>query len=169
MKVRPIRIVGDLAYVPLSRGFEAVIDASDVHLVCDHNWYFREGYAHTNINYGDGKRGTIGMHRIIAATPPGFDTDHIDCNKLNNTRANLRHATASNNRHNRSKYKNNTSGYKGVSWSKHAKRWKAVITINSKQKELGYFNTEEQAHIAYCEAAKRLHGEFANFGGQPCN
>ena len=58
----------------------------------------------------------------------------------------------------------NTSGYKGVSWSSRNKNWVATITKNGKMMFLGGFDNIETAHKAYCQAANRYHGEFANAG-----
>lgn len=108
-------------------------------------------------------------HRLIFLMYYGYlpkEVDHIDGNKLNNRIENLRSATTSQNQHNRTKYKNNTSGYKGVSFygKNKYKCWGANIQVNGKQKHLGYFLTPEEAFAAYCKAALELHGEFANTG-----
>jgi hypothetical protein len=55
----------------------------------------------------------------------------------------------------------NTSGYKGVYWYEDRKKWRAQIGYQGKVTNLGSFDTPEEAHAAYCEAAHRLHGEFA--------
>ena len=56
--------------------------------------------------------------------------------------------------------RNNTSGYKGVSWHKHIGMWSARAMINGKSNSLGYFDTAEKASAAYQEFAKSAHGEF---------
>lgn len=117
----------------------------------------------------DGYRGTEIMHRVILSRMmgrpllPKEQVDHINLNPLDNRRANLRLATNSQNQHNRRKYKNNTSGYKGVFWHKKNKRWTAGIRLSGKRIYLGSFSTAELAYKAYCDAAKELHGEFARF------
>jgi hypothetical protein len=58
----------------------------------------------------------------------------------------------------------NTSSYKGVHFCDNTKRWRARIMSDGKTVHLGRFDTPEEAHQAYCEAAKELYGEFANFG-----
>jgi hypothetical protein len=60
-------------------------------------------------------------------------------------------------------HKNNTSGYKGVSWNKGKKKWESAIRVNGTRKNLGRFNTKEEAAAAYQAAALELHGEFARF------
>ena len=98
---------------------------------------------------------------VVYGEWPKHQIDHIDRNPTNNRIANLREATNSQNNHNRGQQVNNTSGYKGVCWNKRAKRWKAYIKLHGRRTHLGYFNTADAAHAAYCVAAQELHGEFA--------
>lgn len=91
----------------------------------------------------------------------GFWVDHINGDTLDNRRSNLRLCTVSGNNHNRMKSKNNTSGYKGVSWLKQNQKWRAYIKVNSKDKHLGCYLDKEDAARAYDKAAKEYFGEFA--------
>lgn len=75
--------------------------------------------------------------------------DHIDQNKTNNHINNLRVVTQSQNKFN--------TTYKGYSWFKRSKKWKARIKLNGKEKHLGYFEKEEDARKAYLEAKKIYH------------
>lgn len=103
------------------------------------------------------------MHRELMGLAIG-DTrqvDHVNCMKLDNRRINLRVCTIAENQRNRGKNKNNKSGFKGVTYFKFAKLWKAQICINRETLFLGYFKNPEDAHRAYCEAAAKHHGEFA--------
>tara|TARA_R110002153_G_scaffold243104_1_gene398385 strand:+ start:62 stop:532 length:471 start_codon:yes stop_codon:yes gene_type:complete len=75
--------------------------------------------------------------------------DHININSLDNRIENLRVLTASQNNRNRNKFKNCSSIYKGVSWHKRDKKWFARINIDGKNKYLGQFDNEEEAHLAY--------------------
>lgn len=162
MKPRTIRIEGDLAYVPLTQGKTAVIDAADVPLVEGRNWFFMAvGYAATWVREKGEKPRQVYMHRVIADTPCELQTDHIDGNGLNNRRMNLRHATKSENMRNKCARADNKSGFKGVSWCKANGKWLASIRLHQKSHNLGYHTTPESAHEAYCQAAKKLHGEFA--------
>lgn len=92
---------------------------------------------------------------------PEHYIDHIDGDGLNNRLSNLRQATHSQNLCNRPKPASNSSGYKGVCWSKPAQKWQAQIFINGKAKYLGLYETAEDAHAAYQRAAPKYHGEFA--------
>ncbi len=163
MKIKPIRIDGDIAYVPLTKGYEAVIDAVDVPLVAGFNWCANKDkhvvYAIRTDLSGVKRRGTS-IHRTILGEPAGMCVDHIDRDGLNNRRANLRVATPEQNRHNSKMLCTNTSGLKGVHWRDDQKKWRAQITVAGKKKNLGYFPTKEEAHAAYCKASQELHGEF---------
>jgi hypothetical protein len=161
--IRPIRIEGNIAYVPLTRGYEAIIDAADVSLVDGFNWYATTGkysiYAARD-NRAGGRRETVLMHRVIAQTPLGMHTDHINRDGLDNRLSNLRAATQSENIRNQGVRRNNKSGLKGASWHTTANRWVAKIKLDKKQFHLGFYDTAEEAHRAYCEASERLHGKF---------
>lgn len=87
--------------------------------------------------------------------------DHINMNRSDNRFCNLREATHSENKFNRPKQSKNTSGHKGVTLHKPNSKWVAKICANGKHRNLGYFDTREDAAAAYAKAARELHGEFA--------
>lgn len=95
---------------------------------------------------------------------PAAQVDHINGNRSDNRIANLRLATARENSRNAGMSRNNTSGYKGVFWERGCGKWRASITVNRKTIHLGVFVSAPEAHAAYCAAAKKYHGEFANTG-----
>ena len=162
--IRPIRIDGNVAYVPLTRGYEAVIDAADAPLIEGRNWSAkvnrRAVYAVTKIRLVNGKQGVLWLHRLIMGDPAEFNVDHIDGNGLYNCRSNLRLATASQNKFNSRRSTNNTSGFKGVSWHPGNAKWRAYISFEGKKHHLGYYDTPDTAHSAYAVASAKLHGEF---------
>lgn len=90
--------------------------------------------------------------------------DHADCNPMNNCISNLRAATKAENQRNAGMYAHNTSGFKGVVWSKHAKKWIARIKVFGKTKHLGTFESKELAADFVQLAREMLHGKFANHG-----
>lgn len=98
----------------------------------------------------------------ITGNWPIYEIDHKDLNKSNNSFDNLREATPHQNQCNHAKTRINTSGYKGVTKTG-LSRWTARIKINKYHKHLGCFDSPEKAHMAYCNAAKKYHGEFARF------
>lgn len=92
---------------------------------------------------------------------PDHQVDHANLDKADDSWLNLRDATNSQNSMNKPLTKLNTSGFKGVSWSKGQRKWRAYITLEKKQRGLGSFNDPESAHKAYLAAAEKLHGKFA--------
>jgi len=92
---------------------------------------------------------------------PTSDIDHIDGNRTNNARANLRLCTQSQNNANTGKRLNNKSGLKGVCWHSRAGKWGAQIKINGRQKHLGYFVDKYEAAAVYERALVQNYGEFA--------
>lgn len=92
---------------------------------------------------------------------PSCVVDHIDLDGTNNCWSNLRNATRSQNEANSRSKKNSKIGLKGVTWHSKARKYRATISLNGSQKWLGYFNTPQDAHAAYCNAATAMFGEFA--------
>lgn len=158
-KVRPIRVEGDVAFVTLTRGYTATIDATDVALVASWNWTAlvtpRGVYARRSEN----KRGVY-MHRVIAGDPDGMEVDHADRNGLNNRRANLRVATAQQNKFNRARRVGSSSGVKGVSWERGVGKWRARIMVDQRPIHLGLFANKDDAAAAYAKASAWFHGAF---------
>lgn len=109
----------------------------------------------------DGKKKTILMHRYIMNAPKNKVVDHINGNTLDNRIENLRICSHKENIRNSKKCKNNTSGYTGVFFYKRTKRWQSCIGVNNKIINLGYYDTKEEAALAYNEAAIKYFGEFA--------
>jgi hypothetical protein len=161
--IRRIRIDGKIAYVPLTQGYEAMIDTADVPIVARWNWQIKSdrGYLYA---YRKGKSGNIWMHRLIMGNPKGMVIDHINRDGLDNRRGNLRIATHAENIRNQGIRKNNTSGIKGVSLVPSTGRWQARIMVWGQAKFLGTFATSQEAHAAYVAASRELHGEFGNPG-----
>lgn len=162
---RPIRIDGDTAYVLLTKGYEAMVDIADLHIVDGFNWQvniMKTTSAARPLIYAQRQIGrkTIMMHRAILNPPDDLVVDHRDSNGLNNRRSNLRAATESQNHCNRRLGRNSTSGVKGVHWSNEVGKWCAQIGINKKTKSIGYFRCITAAAFAYAKASRNLHGEF---------
>jgi hypothetical protein len=125
--------------------------------------YVSQGYRRIGI---DGS--TYLAHRLawlyMTGEWPKEQVDHADGNRGNNAWRNLREATHAENHFNIGIISTNKSGFKGVSWFRKTRKWRARITANGKERTIGYFDTKELAHEAYRKAASELHGQFANFG-----
>jgi hypothetical protein len=119
------------------------------------------GYA---MRWIDGK--LVYMHRMISGTPDGMQTDHINGNKLDNRKENLRICTFIQNMQARKTSVVSGAGFMGV-YVEPGRRFRARIKLERKRIHLGTFDTAEEAARAYDAAARELHGEFAkqNF---PC-
>lgn len=147
--------------LPLTQGMTALIDKEDADLACV-CWCFSHGYAYRK----EGKH-TQYLHRLVLARKLGRElvkgefVDHVNQNRLDCRRENLRLATKAENMQNRGKTKVNTSGYKGVSLRKDTGKYSAQIKVHGKFISLGCYLTLEEAHQAYCDAALKYHGNFA--------
>jgi hypothetical protein len=92
---------------------------------------------------------------------PKNQIDHINGIRDDNRFCNLREATGTENQGNKKLNKNNTSGYRGVSWNKNSKKWESRLKVNDKRIYLGSFNSKKEAALAYNRAALEYFGEFA--------
>lgn len=95
---------------------------------------------------------------------PNGPIDHRDGQRANNKFSNLREADAFLNGANMPRHKRNTTGFKGVVKVEGCNSWTARIKAFGENRYIGSFNSPQAAHAAYCEAARSLFGEFANFG-----
>lgn len=168
------KIKSDIVTIPLSNGVPALVDSIDADLV-QFNWHCVDGYAVRN-GKRFGKRSenkrtpAIRMHRLIMERIlqrpllKHEEVDHIHGNKADNRRSELRLANKIQNQQNKKTSGRNTSGFKGVDWSKQRGKWRARICVNKKSVHLGFFDTPEEGYAAYCAAADSYFGDFANYG-----
>jgi hypothetical protein len=143
--------------IELHGGQFAIVDDKDFNELNKYKWYVSHGYVTRKDN---GK--AIFMHRVIMNTPEGMHTDHINHNKLDNRRENLRIVTNQQNQQNRKKEYISSSKYKGVSWDKNLELWRANIKVDGKNIIIGRYTSEEAAGLAYNIYAIKYFGEFAN-------
>lgn len=156
-----------MKYIQLTQGKQAKVSDEDYEELSQWKWYYKAqpdsngGYAARNTAYVRGKsRTTIKMHRQLLSPEPRFEVDHINGDKLDNRRENLRVVTKSQNQWNRKKQKG-SSQYKGVYWNKRCNKWFAQIQYKGKFHYLGLHEDEKDAALAYQEAAHRLFKEYA--------
>jgi hypothetical protein len=145
--------------VPISNGKFAKVDDEDFELVSEFHWHMDgAGYARTNV-WSENKKPR--MHRLILNdVDTELHIDHINGDKLDNRKINLRVLTCSQNAMNRGPQMNNSSGYKGVIFDRSRNKWRAEICVNKKRKYLGRYETAEEAALAYNQASIKYHGEF---------
>lgn len=148
-----------------------LVDDEDYEYLNHFTWHVNKGgYVKTNTII-NGVWKIVSMHRIILnLTDVAIYTDHINHDKLDNRRCNLRRCNHSGNMKNITP--RGRSKYLGVCYKKSTQKRKtrtvtyeyitATIYINGKNKSLGFFPTEEEAAKAYDNAARVIHGEFAN-------
>jgi hypothetical protein len=148
--------------IGLTRGLVALVDDDDYDELTKTSWYAAKhkfGYYAARGQRINGRTCGILMHRQILRTPAGLWTDHINGDKLDNRRANLRIATPANNIHNTPP--RGTSGYRGVSFHPHTGKWRARLKVAGITTSLGLFDSAEAAARAFDAAAPEIYGEFA--------
>lgn len=138
-------------------GFETVVDDDVYEWASKRKWRLSK---HGYVSYREGEK-RIMLHRLIAQTPEDYITDHINGNKLDNLRCNLRVVTNKQNVWNNGIRNDNSSGYRGVWYRKERCKWQAEIKANGKKYSLGCYKTPEEAAIVYNKKAKELFGEYA--------
>ena len=124
------------------------------------NYCWAEHYMHDGRSYvGTSiESKTIRLHSFLTGWAL---VDHVDRDRFNNQRSNLRQCTIADNCRNRSVQKNNTSGYVGVTWDKSCGMWSAQIECDGKHHNLGLFSDKNDAIKARLLAEKEMFGEYA--------
>lgn len=160
----------DVASFTITRRDGAVhtvlVDAADLERVLAAGpWQIRAAGVRSRLHYAirtirvDGKQKTQFLHRFLL-DPGDLEIDHRNGDGLDNRRDNLRIATRAENSRNTGVRRDNSSGFKGVSFHKQCRKWTAQIKLDGKLHRLGLHATPELAHAAYCRAAAELHGQF---------
>ncbi len=150
------------AKIPLTRGMFSVVDKEDADRLCVYAWHVVTAkhlfYAKRKIPNTPAET----MSRVILQLTPEDKRciDHINGDTLDNRKCNLRICEFYENSFNRKTYRTNTSGYKGVTWSKDKEKWQPQIQVRGKRKHLGYFDDPLDAHLVYLEASRKYFGDF---------
>lgn len=103
----------------------------------------------------------VSLHRYLLNPLPGMQVDHINHDKSDNRRNNLRVVSQNENQWNVGPTVQNTSGVKGVAWSKRSKKWVAYIYHRGKRYHLGYYDNKENAIAARRAAEEKYYGEYS--------
>lgn len=156
MRVKPILYVlhEDENYVEgrFHNGETFLIDFEDFEKVSNYFWTFSNGYAIKSENKQPMHRFVLGLGK---AERYKIEVDHINRNRLDNRKSNLRIVSRQENMYNKSKYKNNKSGVKGVKWNKDRNKWQVQINYNKKRIHLGLYSDLEEAKKARLNAEEK--------------
>ena len=146
---------------------ECVIDDADLPAVASHSWFEKNGYAVTKV-YAGKRNGhsiqrQVSMHRMLLGLPSDDPrvSDHVNRDRMDNRRANLRIVSASENAQNKSAYvrerraAERSCAHRGVHWDKTAAKWKACARLHGKLHSLGYFTNAEDGAAAASDWRRR--------------
>lgn len=142
--------------IPLTQGKFAIVDDEDCERVSSIKWFFDSGYAKRHKGMKK-----LPMQNFVMNYEIGEEIDHINGNKLDNQKTNLRNVSHRQNAINKGLFKNSRTGYKGVCWDIVHKRYHVTLRYNGKKVFLGRYDNLIEAAKAYDEGAKKYFGEFA--------
>lgn len=155
---KPIVPIGpSIAYIPLTKGYFALVDSGDIELLSGRNWHAFVCAKGTYARRRLGPNTFVFMHNFLMPPPDGKTIDHKERNPLDNRRSQLRYATPLQQVLNRNLNSNNRSGYAGVFWCRINRKWLAYITVDRQRTRLGYFADKQSAIDA------RRAGELRHF------
>lgn len=144
-----------------SKGEKIFVDDEDYEWLNQYNWCLSRGYASRARWLSDGDASKIiMMHRQIMGAKKGELVDHIDRNRKNNQRSNLRICSYAENARNHKVLKCNKSGVTGVRWDEPNQKWIVIITVNKESLYLGLYSSFEEAVEVRKEAEVKYFGEF---------
>jgi hypothetical protein len=153
------RVEGQYAYIEISKlgvVYESIIDKKDLPQILPFAWHLnQDGYAITQERTW--KRKQKFLHHIILSRKEGLETDHINRNRLDNRKLNLRYATREMNTRNTSVRKDSASGIKGVRYHEKLGKWSARIHVGGQRLHLGLTKTAEEAKELYKKAVAKYH------------
>lgn len=146
--------------VNVNTGYIAIVDDEDLELVSKYKWNLStKGYAQA---YDKTSKKTVRLHRLImGVTDKTVIIDHINRDRLDNRKENLRLGDVKTNSYNRGSNPNTTSKYKGVHWHKGVKKWAVALQIEQTVIYGGYFKDEYLASLRYDQLAREHHKDFA--------
>lgn len=146
----------DCGYAFTESGIRFLFDMKDAELVSSRGWHLsKRGYI-----AGKENRRERPLHKLMIHVDSSYDIDHINGDKLDCRRSNLRVCSHQHNCFNQRKRTNNTSGYTGVSYAKNIGKYESYIHRDGHKHNLGYYDTAEEAALVRDEAAVRYFGEY---------
>jgi len=154
--------------ITLTRGYVAIVDDEDFEELSQYKWCANplsqnRCYAQRSGRRVNGKQQKhVLMHRQILDAKKGQMVDHINHNGLDNRRENIRIATNRQNQWNQHKHRDSKSKYRGICWHKDYRKWMARISGPEGRITIGFFDSEDDAALAYDSRAKAIYGEFAH-------
>lgn len=148
--------------IKLSQGKFTIVDDEDFDDLNKNKWYCSaHGYAVRNIRINKERKAIEQMHVQIIGKRDDLKTDHINGNRLDNRKINLRFVTSKQNNQNRASKKISTSKFKGIYWYERRNKWIAQIKIGDKKYHLGCYDSEQDAAYVYNCWAESFFGEYA--------
>lgn len=146
--------------ISLGKSAFAIVDAADFPSLVIHKWCKSNcGYAISRLSGIGKRRNHVYMHRLLMNPSGRMEVDHINGDRLDNRRSNLRLATHAQNSYN----KTPSGALKGVTVSSNGKKFLARISPCGQSIRLGTFDTASEAHAAYCAAALMHYGPYSRF------
>lgn len=137
-------------------------DIEDLPIIEKYTWHM-SFYGYVATRFTD--YSSLFLHRLLLNPAKNLDVDHINLDRLDNRRENLRLCSRSQNKMNVIRRKDNKCGFKGVCWNSINRNYVVQITPNGdgKRKHVGVFSTKIEAAIAYNKAARKYFGKFARY------
>lgn len=146
-------------WAPASGGHVVMVSPEDAWLLENYAWCKASRYG---TSYAQSRLAIqAGISLLHKAIMPGVVVDHVNGFGTDNRRENIRPATYSQNNANRRKKCKTSSLFKGVTWKRDKKKWKAYVGFKGRQRHIGYFANEAEAARAYDMAAIKAFGEYA--------
>lgn len=158
-----------IVFVPLSRGItieSIIIDYVDYHILLNGRRWYIQNKNSNNVTYYSNR-----AHHLLGRVLMGLDgkhislgyVDHINCNRLDFTRKNLRVCSNAENNRNKKLLKYSRNKYKGIYFSIKENKWIATITYNYKPTRVGRYDTSKEAALGYDEKARVLFGVYGRY------
>lgn len=155
---------GKTVQVTSTNGFSFFIDKSDVPLVKTKKWHVAKSQMGVQSVIASDR---TYLHHLLLGNHKGMEVDHIDGNRMNNSRENLRVCTHQQNQCNQPLQRNNTSGVAGVRYYSARKKFVARIKVSQLDLHLGYYPTLLEATQARNEGMRLMFGEYARQNDVP--